>query len=462
MKIQLRTLLIVGLAALIWSCKDVKEWNDPTDDIPPGKVTNIKVENFHGGATITYELPDDKDLLAVKAVYSFHEGGKVYENFSSAIWDTTNVFKRDTIVLVGYPDTTEHIVNLYTIDLSRNESEPEQVIVKPLLSPVDLVRKSLKVNPTFGGVYCSWENIMEENIAVSLYVDSVGEMTLDDTYFSKAVKGGYTFRGFPSKEYSFRIEIRDRWLNYSIPLDTMLTPLYEQQIKGRDELNIQQWYLWGFDNRECLSRGDNWGTAGSNRNFTILIDDVLFNASNWYHSGDDWGMLKHYVPGWTDNTFGYPAYFSIDMGKPASYSRLKIYMRARTPLFSANIFTVFEVWGTNNPKALVPEQTDEDRLTNLKYWTSWEEVGGTDEWKNDWVQLGDYTLVLPSGATLTSDVITSEDEQFIRNGFDYEIDPDKTNIPCRYIRFVCKKSNFAGGKQQKNQMGELQFFGSYE
>lgn len=438
---------------LLWNCEGVKEWKDPTDNIPPGQVSDIKVENTHGGAMITYSLPNDNDLLGVKAVYSFRDDENIYENYSSAF--------RDTIILTGFPDTKERIINLYTIDRSRNMSDPVAVTINPLIPPVEVIRQTLKVNPTFGGIYASWENPSKENIAISLYVDSLGEKTLDDTYFSNSQNGGYAFRGLVSKEQSFRFEIRDRWLNYSIPLDTVLTPLYEQQIKGRDESGKQLWYLWGFDNKECLSRGDNWATAGSNRTFTILFDDNLFSAANWYHPGDDWSMLKHHVPEWTNNDFGYPAYFSLDLGKTASYSRMKIYMRARTPLFSANIFTVFELWGTNNPKPLVTESTDEDRLTNLRYWTSWPEVGGTDEWKNDWVKLGDYSLVLPSGATKTTDVITSEDEEFIRSGFNYDIDVDKTDIPCRYIRFVVKESNFIGGKQQKAQMGEIQFFGSY-
>lgn len=447
-----QTLCFTFLLILLGNCDNVKDWKDPIDSIPPGKVTDVNIENLPGGAMITYTLPDDDDLLGVKAVYSFREGGETYENFSSAF--------RDTITLAGYPDTADHTVSLYVIDQSRNMSDPVDITISPLTPPIELIRESLKVNPTFGGIYLSWNNPSKENIAISLYVDSIGEMILNDTYFSNAANGAYAFRRLEGKEQSFRFEIRDRWLNYSHPLDTTLTPLYEQQIKGRNEAGSQLWHLWGFDNRECVSRGENWASPGNNRNFTILFNDNLFSASDWFHLGDDWGMFKHHVPGWPDNEYAYPAYFSIDMGKPASYSRLKIYMRARAPLFSANIFTVFELWGTNNPKALKREDTDEDRLENLRYWTAWPEIEATDEWKDDWVQLGDYSLVLPSGATLSSDPITSEDQEFIRNGFNFDIDLDKTNTPCRYLRFVVKKSNVLG-RRPYSQMGELQFFGSY-
>ena len=48
------------------------------------------------------------------------------------------------------------------------------------------------------------------------------------------------------------------------------------------------------------------------------------------------------------------------------------------------MFMNFELWGTTNPKPLIPEYEDEDRLTNLRYWTAWQQIGGADEWKNDW------------------------------------------------------------------------------
>jgi len=447
---------IVLLITIAWNCENVKDWSDPEDNTKPEKVTAVEVENLHGGAMITYTLPPDPDkkLLGVKAVYSLREGGQEYEIFSSAF--------RDTVILIGFPDTNERRVNLYTITKSRVASEPVSVIIKPLTPPVELVRQSLKMDATFGGVHCSWENIMNENIAISLYVDSIGEMTLDDTYFSNASKAGHSFRGFPNNEILCRIVIRDRWMNYAMPLDTVITPLFERQITGRNDLGIQQWFLWGFINRECLSRGDNWRTLGTNSDITVLFDNILFDGGNWWYNGDDAGYLRHYVPGWStiDNTYGYPAYMSFDLSKESFFSRFKVYMRARSPLFSANIFTKFELWGTNNPKPLVSESTDEDRLTNLRYWTAWPEIGGTDEWKNDWVQLGDYSLVLPSGATMTSDIITSEDEQFIRNGFEFIIDLDKNSIPCRYVRFVIKGTNYAGLRPGV-QMGELQFFGSY-
>jgi len=444
---------IVLLMTIAWNCENVKEYTDPKDNIPPGKVTAVEVENLHGGAMITYTLPADDDLLGVKAVFSLREGGKEYEVFSSA--------HRDTIFLAGFPNTNERVVNLYAIDLSRNLSEPVPVTIQPLMPPVELVRKSLKVVEVFGGVYCSWENIMRENIAVSLYVSSDGDLALDDTYFSSSYTGGCSFRGFPNEKHSFRIEIRDKWQNYSIPLDTVLTPLFEEPILARDPATGQiYWSFWGVASKECLSRGDAWNTPSAANNFNILFDGILFDETNFFATGTDWGFLNTYVAG-APGTYVWPLYYTLDMGRPSMYSRYKKYVRkwpisAGGRIGDTRHVYEFEIWGTNDPKPLVPENDPSDRITNLQYWTSWPEIGGTDEWKNDWVKLADVSYRTPSGAIVQTDNFTAEDDEFISNGFN--IDFDVTHIPCRYLRFVCKKSSRSDSWYEN--IGELEFFGA--
>jgi len=45
------------------SCVSPEKWNDEYENIVPGPVSNVKVENVSGGAIITYTLPSVKDLL---------------------------------------------------------------------------------------------------------------------------------------------------------------------------------------------------------------------------------------------------------------------------------------------------------------------------------------------------------------------------------------------------------------
>ncbi|WP_320908917.1 MULTISPECIES: DUF5126 domain-containing protein [Bacteroides] len=439
---------ILLTVSLMWSCSEVKDWQDEKDNIPPKSVTDVVVENINGGAIITYKLPDDPDLLAVKAVYYYKKGEDLKEAYSSAF--------NNTISLEGFPDVNERTVQLFAIDKSMNHSAPVEVQIKPLLPPVEMIRKSLKVNPTFGGVYMLWENAQEDEISITLYrKDAKGDMAFYDAYYSKAKEGKYTFRGLENAEQEFYFEIKDKWGNYSAPLDTILTPLFEEEIVGRNNSG-DIWQRWGWDDKSCIYRGDIVGQeAAANRQFRLIHDGNTWNNSTWWHTKGN--KLSDFID-WPNAEYTVmPLYFTIDMGKKASYSRLRYWMRSRSPIFSAQTFTSFEVWGTNNPKPL-SQIGDGSKEDNLKYWTEWPEVNGTDEWKNDWEKLADFKLTLPSGAT-DPNLLTNEDTEFIKAGFEVEMDPKYANEPFRYIRFVVRECREPSAQIQ---LSELKFWGAYK
>ena len=435
---------------LLWSCSDLEDWGDPTDDISPGTVSNVNVENLNGGARITYTLPDDDDLLGVKALYSYGDDEN-REAFSSAF--------KDTIMLEGFADTSEYVVKLITLDKSKNESQPVIVKIKPLLPPVDIIRKSLIVKPTFGGVYVKWNNINEADIAVEFFVlDSLGEYQWYDTHYSNSSEGKNSFRGLENVERSFRVELRDKWNNYSYPLDTILTPLFEEEIVGRDHTGYI-WERWGFADKTCLYRGDlpNQHTA-SWVQFENIHDNIYPDGGFW-NTGPERNWVSIWATSWEGEDYElWPFYFTLNMNREASYSRIKYWMRDRKPTGSAQTWIRFEVWGTNNPKP-INEIGDGSRKDNLKYWTEWPEVGGTDAWKNDWVQLGDFTLTYPGGAdpkqpgNYSNEVI-----QFILAGFEFEFNPEHANEPFQYLRFVIKENR---GPASTIQLSELKFWGQY-
>jgi len=437
---------ITILLVTVWSCSKMQDWTDPKDNIAPGIISDVKVENLNGGAQITYSLPNDNDLLGVKAIYYFNEEEQ-REAFSSAF--------RDTIVLSGYPDTSEYLVKLITIDKSWNESQPVDVKINPLTPPVEIIRETLKVNPTFGGLFASWENVYMEDIAVSLFVtDSTGELVLYDTYYTNSEQGKITFRGLDNVAQQFSFKIRDRWENYSAPLDTTLKPLFEEEIVGRNSEQGDIWQLYGYNDRTCLYRGEVSRVDGG-RNFNLVYDGKAFQNNNWWHPSDN--RLANYVDTVDSEHMVLPIYFTIDMGRKASYSRLRYWMRSREPYFSGQTWSSFEVWGTNNPKAL-DEVGDGSKKDNLEYWTQWPEVNGTDEWKNDWVKMADCELVLPSGQT-DPNSLTSEDREFIAAGFEFEIDPEQANNAYQYLRFVIREQRANSLTQM--QVCELKFWGAY-
>src|SRR3546814_767464 len=357
---QFQLFFAITIAGFLYGCSEPENWNDIPDGVPPGMVRDVKVVNLNGGAQITYELPIDNDLLGVKAMYSLADGEEK-KAFSSA--------HRDTILLQGYNSTDEYIIHLVAVDKSWNESEPVEVRIKPLTPPIALIRKSIRTSSTFGGVYAQWDNPLNQELAVSLYtLDSLGEYQLYDTYYTEQAAGQVSFRGLENTRQQFRIEFRDKWNNYSKPYDTVLTPLFEEEIVGRDQ-NGYIWSRWGWDNKTTAYRGDINVPDGltGNQTFATLHDGNLFN-NNRYWNPFPANRLGQYID-WPDpEHMVLPMYFIIDMGKQAAYSRLRIWMRNRAPLFSGPIMTRFEIWGTNSPKPL-DEIGDGSKEANLRYWT---------------------------------------------------------------------------------------------
>jgi hypothetical protein len=431
-------------ATFALSCEQVKDWSDPTDGEAPAPVTNPQVENLNGGARITYVLPADKDLLGVKAIYSLDDG-ETRESFASAA--------KNFITLEGYGSTSkQYTVTLYSLDKSRNESAPVSVTIEPLTPPVDLLMQTLSVQQTFAGVYLNWENTFEKEMAVTLYVaDSTGFFQYYDTQYSNARDGSMSFRGLDDTERSFRIEIRDRWNNYAPPFDTIIKPLKEVTISGRDENNSTIWGVIGMDNDMYKYMGNIPCPAGNWARFTDGVGYGPYYQLVSYSS--------YFFPEAPNIQF-LPFYIAIDMKKPASYSRFKYWLGNRSPIGSASAPIAFSLWGTNDLK---PVDIEAGQIANLQYWTGWKtvsgvEVNGTDEWMNDWEKLGEYRLVFPSGMTkYMAGMVTAEDEEFIQEGFEFEIDPIMTSKVFRYLRF--KIDDVSVNEQW--MLPELRFFGNF-
>jgi hypothetical protein len=445
--------IIMDLAlslVFLWSCDEAKDWSDLKDDQAPGKVTNVRVRNISGGAWIYYNVPSDEDLLGVRALLSYEKQQR--EVFASCY--------RDSLLIEGMPDTDEYIIKLYSVDKSGNESEPELVPIKPLTPPVDRVRESLTINNTFGGIFLNWNNEYAADIAITVYTkNEEGEWDWYDAYHSSAVVGKCVFRGFSTEVQPIRVEIRDKWMNYAQAVESNIEPLFEEEIIGMDPDTKQPvWSLYGVEDRTCLYRGDKQNLANNitgGNNFTKVFDNIY--TANWWMGEET--RLENYIAG-ADNTMMYPFYFIIDMGRKASYSRFKYWIRDRGPLMSAPTPDVFELWASNYVKA--PSEVGDGSLEdNLKFWTSWPEVGGTDEWKKDWVKIANCVIVFPSGISAIDgdySVLTAEDQAFFRAGFDFEIDPEYAFQSFRYIRWVSHKCTTT---QNMTQIAELKFFGQY-
>lgn len=431
-------LLVLSLL-FICSCEDMPDMSTPKDAIAPGSISNPIVENINGGVIITYILPEDDDILGVKALYQLKKDGELLTMFSSAY--------RDTIEINGFPDTEERTVSLISIDKSYNESNPVEVNIKPLTPPIQLIRESIKVSPAFGGVYVNWDNALKENIAITLLVeDSLGFMVPDDTHYSANEEGAFAFRGFKPVETHFRFDIRDRWGNYAESLDVNLTPLFEEEILPFDPAQPLT-PLWdiaygAFDGTRAW-RGDflnlyvpGWQNiwSGARHTWGIIVDgEADVNSNRWgtYYKP----RLSDYFPeAEEDLTYLYPTYFIFDLKEQVIPSRFRIWsykIGETTP-------NKIEVWGTNETPKGGPE--DFETLTeSLNYWTEWNVppyIEGTDSWKEDWIKLGDVQVrPTPSGAYNDAD-LTPEDIERRARGYEIEVYPNVVGTTVKYLRFL--------------------------
>ena len=450
MKIKNCFFVIISFLLLI-QCKEVQNWNEETDTIPPGSISNPNVVNINGGAIITYTLPTDKDLLGVKAIYSLTEESEMKEAFASAF--------SDTLILEGFSDTKSRKVQLVSVDKSKNESQPVEVTIQPLTPPVEIIKNSIAVNETFGGIFVTWENPDRKSIGISLYSeDSTGFMNLDYTYFTTERIGRYSFRGYESLPTKFRIQVRDKWNNLSSPLDTTLVPIFEQNIVLRGSSGNVLWQRYGYADRTVLWRGDYGGQFGSN-SFERIFDGIT-SSSGYFNTGlADTYNPSLYTLNPADDAWqsSYRVmYVTIDMIKEVQLSRLKIY--GRTTALNPNDMIEFRIFGSNEqPKQ--PEDFDNDRMKSLRYWTSWTQIGATDEWKNDWVNLGYFYAIPPSGA-LENSQWTDEDRIWWQSGVDFDFDPQHTNKVFRYLRIESLR-NIIGGVNNARHIVEMEFYGNF-
>jgi hypothetical protein len=87
LKIFRNFIVIFVLCQAFFSCEEDPRGQMSLHNTPPKPVSNPVVTNFPGGARIRYQLPDETDLLYVKAVFTLPNGShqevitSVFSNF---------------------------------------------------------------------------------------------------------------------------------------------------------------------------------------------------------------------------------------------------------------------------------------------------------------------------------------------------------------------------------------------
>lgn len=192
------------------------------DDVKPGMVTNIKVQNNPGGAIITYAVPGDVDLQYVLAEYNI--------NSTTVRQAKTSRFS-DTIKVDGFNKAGAYDVRLYAVDKSENRSDVVVVKVNPDTPPYRSIASTLTLNADFGGVNITFANPNEAKIAaVIITKDANGELAPIETFYTGTKNGIFSARGYSPSPRVFGVYIKDRWNNNSDTLFKTVTPFFEKML----------------------------------------------------------------------------------------------------------------------------------------------------------------------------------------------------------------------------------------
>jgi hypothetical protein len=393
------------LIYIVSGCKEESRIDHIDDSAPaPTPVTLGEIKAKPGGAIIWYTVPNDKNLLGVKAVYE--RNGEICETKASVY--------TDSLTVEGFGDANPKEVKLYSVGRNEKLSEPVSVQIVPLEPPVNSVHVNMEA--TFGGVTLILENnISNADLAVVLMIDTTDtdEWVPLQTFYTQATSIKLSRRGLKFKEQKFGVYVKDRWNNKSVITDWTLTPIEEIELPKTDF-------------RNAMLPGDTYLPYGGYSAYTL--------EKCW--DGDISGI---FVP---PTSSPIPQHFTIDLGRPMSISRLQFFHRLNNEMYSGNAVRVFELWGSNDP----PDD------------------GSFDNWH----KLGQWEQLKPSGYGNGSDVgpITDEDRAYFYSGGNYELTiTDETPNPymtVTYLRFITTATFISYGTDTNTGnlvIAELTFYG---
>lgn len=365
---------ILLLILTLTSCEEDQRGLLPVDSTPPGMVSNITVENLPGGAILTYNLPNDKDVLYVKALFEGSDGN-IRESMAS--------YYTNRIEIEGLGEATDYNVKLVTVDESKNESEPVNVVVNPLTPPVVSVFNTLEAANDFGGPKLTWTNELNADLAFYVLVrDTLSNEYIQADIFSSSMReGNYISRGFNAEETDFAFLVVDRWGNRSDTLIQTLTPWFEEELP---KSNFREVKL----PLDVTDYGYGW-------DMPRMWDNVhLSTGGTGYHT----------------KTETYPVMFTMDLGVNARLSRYKFWPRVAPFSYAAGNPRKWQIYGSSNYAA--------------------------DGSMDGWILLADCEQIKPSGLPMGQ--TNDEDEETNIAGLEFDF--VRGVEPVRYIRFYITES----------------------
>ena len=364
---------------LLYGCN-----NDESQDFnPPGVLTIQNISPTNGGGIISYILPEDSDILFVRAEYTNSLGVDVYRVSSS---------HNDSIEIDGLNQNTPVQVRLFVVDQSENMSEPVEIEFTPLPSFIFLVQQSISISPDLGGVKLEWENIAEKTVYVHLHIVN-GDSEDVRILSSNNVNENIFVRGLESIEMTFLTKVEDFDGNITeLEEKGTLTPLFEEMI------DKSTWTLMS----QLSVNGNAW--EGQT---TAFWDDIVDTAET--NSDNSYFII------WRDQnggTLNWPLDIVINLNKNVLIHRFKVWQRA--------------FW-YNGPTG-IPYYYQEENMRSFNLYASNNAIY--------WILLGEFDIGDPSdeNGNIPQNYIDAA-----ANGHDFDL--DAVSEPFRYLKFSIT-SNF--------------------
>ncbi|MDR0844377.1 MAG: DUF4959 domain-containing protein [Tannerella sp.] len=394
-----QSIVAVFICCLLFSaCSEDPIGQYPIDSTPPKPISNPRVTNFSGGATITYDLPDETDLSYVQALFTLPNGKKQDIKVSSF----SNV-----LTLKGFARSHEYKLQLVAVDKSRNESTPVEVTIQPNDAIIYDLIKSLEYKTARGGMNVKWENAIQDEVTVTfLKKNQAGVYEFIDAFYSTEKNPQRSIRGLDAVPTTFAVFAKDLYNNYTDTMEFQLAPLYEQMIDNKNFREMPKLPAFVLHS---------WGTSS----LSVIWDDVLV-------AGAVAGQVYYITtPG------DISAYFTMDLGVKVKLSRFRIWGRSDF-YFRLNNPYDFYLMGTND-------------LTVAQ------NAASTDEqWGGPLINCISYR---PSGADATVPA-AGEDLAYAQAGEEFEFTNDEPAV--RYIRFRVRK---AWNATLNLHLAEIRFWG---
>lgn len=417
--------MVVLALCTLFSCKE--EVDKPGGSWSTGPIEVDQITPINGGATITYKIPKDPNLLYVMAEYE--RNGKMFTEKSSV--------HKNTLTIEGFNTMDKVPFRLYMVNKQEERSAPLELEFEPLESLISIAEKSLNMVPGFGGIVADWENPKSTEFGVRLMVeDEKDGLVTKEMYFSSSEKERRSFRGFEPEEATFAIAFEDKWGNISDTVVLKTTPFFETLVpKPYADFRASIPY----DNITTLS----------GRNINTLWDNIVNTASH----------------GWlTQSGGGSGISMTIDLKQVVKLSRIVIHGYHLNSVYGQVNITQFEAWGSKT--------MDFGKLADRPYWLdeyavrnkNIRDIDGVNEttvlpdrtFKDDWEYLGWHAIP-------RYDRMVPPDPQgalnLAANGTEYEIPLDAG--PVRYIRIFAREVAGSMPPPVNNyfSMGEITIYG---